>query len=110
MGFFLNGIVDAFLSGEANVFTFILTLAWFICYSLPFWTLKHLLKEITFFGKIRLSLLGVAIAFFVYAIYDLFSFNYGPGANVALFLSSIAIGSILSVFVRLFDIMERKEL
>ena len=54
--------------------------------------------------------MGVAIAFFVYALYDVFSFIFDPSVNMAKFFSSIAIGSILIIIERIFDLRERKEL
>jgi hypothetical protein len=95
LGFALNGVMNTILLGNVNIFYYILIVLFFVCYSFLF-MIKGL--KGTFLGKIRLSLLGVAIASFIYALYDAFRFNYGSSLDVASFLSSIVLGSILSVF------------
>lgn len=61
------------------------------------------------FIMVRLTLLGIAVASFMYAFLDVFWF-YNFNLNGGAFLSSIALGGLLSVFERIVDLREKKVL
>ena len=79
-----------------------------LSYSVVFWLVKKNFK-ISLYIMLRLTLLGIAIASFMYAFLDVFWF-YNFNLNAGAFLSSIALGGLLTVFERIVDLYEKKVL
>lgn len=99
------------LSGSQDVLNIALSISIaFFCFIFIYWFLSRVkYVDLPFFTMVRLSFLGIAIASFSYAFLDVFIY-FSSVVNVASFLSSIALGGFLSVFERLLDLRERKEL
>lgn len=67
-------------------------------------------KELGIGTKVRLTFFGMSGASFGYALLDIWSFLYGSGIPFVSFLTSIALGGMLSVLERFIDLWEKNEL